>query len=1230
MAEHLYLPELKVDNKIAPPTISGVWKNDSKSIIRGISDAIVVGDNMQGVSSIPDIWARPLMFQNFLISIYKKLDSKIPEKNRQPLNLLELRTFQEWKGLLSILALSQTKLKYDKIEFLSYQLPELIEGKKEKRFSKALRTLVPSPVKIEKEIEYPWTDTIIIKYREIPVGAFSPSTLIFSGSDYNEEFKKQFESKAGKSSDFLDNDGFLCPPKSDRDLLAIGEWLKNLINLLGGNDKNDPKVLPLLNLSDEENETAKLLSSMIKVLLNIWLNEIKTKLGKEDKDIDSKRVKISDNILGFKENIVPEFIKNYKIYEALLKPLIPEIDNDDDKSDVLLDFKRNKCKYKEKSINQIVLISNQLYADDLRLWEIQYSALGIKISDIIDIYFSNENGVGQEIKGKEEATAKFIKDGIIWIRPEIYFLSNTLITAKNDGSILNKTESDYNSNGTQYILPFKKEIFDFFTPKEITEDLKPTFEEEGSKVTFQFWLPVKNGTPISVKKSYRKKNPIIGEGIILETEVPVIEVFPDYLGDNWKRYFLFQSHVDILSVDPINANLEFTRKERNYDVTIDKENHKVKAIEMSGNRSFPEGVEISDLKGNPLGLIILNQTLKEKKKEKEDDTVKSIEIGIDFGTSNTNIYFLPENGEGKRWSYDFPRYIRQVTNSNILFRNEILNNSFIPTRNHLLPIPTALLNKNSIQKNPSLLLDYFIFFTKKENDYTIPHNVYTNLKWEQENDQEIKGKAITNNTDWFIESLLFLIFLEVARKSSEKVTINCTFPKAFSQDDMTRFGKYWEMALEKLLNSENRIIDKYIEGKTSEYNDNKPQIIGPYLLTEGIAAGYFFAKPDEFASTKGKVKAATLADGAICLDVGGGTTDISIWCGDYKKALYDTSILLAGKEISGFIRGNSEVYNNLFSIGGADALKEKKESETSFASILNLILKVEEKEVYNSLAKNIGNPSFQSLRRIILLEFGAIVYYTAILCVSAFEKTNGQDLLNKIKERGINIYWGGNGAKFISWLDYGQFNMDSTCVMFLNTIFFYALKLHNVIPHENILQFSSTEPKSEACGGIIVSEITERALVSSHANKENSDQNKGKRIVRLDEDKIKENYSSEKVTGLNNIEFICGEKLELTDGKYIESYQSIKDIDLFQNNKTIVKNSTLSELGLFVNLLNQASISLGLLKQGNEISMDENKKAEIKSHILNELKMMQNKDPDKRRIEPIFIQEVKKLMKIIS
>jgi hypothetical protein len=1201
-----FLPSLKRDKKITPPAKTGLWKNDAKTIIRGISDAIETSEEIQGVSSIPDIWARPLMFQNFLYSVYKKITSS-PDK-KPSLNAIERRAFQEWKGLLSLLALKETKLRFENIEVIPFKLTE------DDRFCRALKGLSPNPVFLEKDKQYLWTDILLINYNKVPVGAFSPSTLVYTAIDYNRDFVKKFDLGAGKSSIILDENGFLCPPSKQEDLLAIGEWVFNVKKNIG----------MLLNTRDEKRETDKTIATMISALLDVWINEIRETFNVIDDGFDTKnQVKISESIPYFEENKIPDFLSRYQIYNVLLHPLESGLVNvNENKSDIELEFRRNLYKFEGKDIEHVLLISDKLYNDDFRLWDqLRYSSLGSNISNILTSYFSAV--VGQDIKGKE---ISLINEHVLWIRPEVFFLTDTLLVSKKDEKFLSEFESKLNIS-SKYVLPFKKEILDFYTPEEIRDLLSPSYDDKGDKVIFSFKLPIKNNrNDLQIKKIYKKKNPEQGEGLILEANVPVVEIFPDYLGSNWRRYFLFQNQTDFVSTIPICNGGNVKSSLRNYNVNIEDKNEKVKIIELIGDNPFPDGIEIVSSNRDNIGLVLLDKYLNI---DKDNILKNNLEIGIDFGTSNTNVYFKEDNADGKRWCYDFPKYIRQISNSNNDLRRKILNESFIPTREFLLPISTALLNRYNTKEVPSLLLDYFIFFTKKDKDYVIPKNVYTNLKWGEDNNNhsQLKSNDAFNNTDGFIQCLLFLIFIEVSKRNCKEITINCTYPKAFSEDETGLFIRFWEMALNSLLfDKENRILDVHNNKESFNPNVNKPVVDGPYLLTEGKAAGYFFANPSKFTSTK-QIEGAKLADGAVCIDVGGGTTDISIWFDSGSIAFYDTSVLLAGKGISDFIKDNPEIYHRLFSNEAADALKEKGDNSASFAAVLNLILKAEEKDVYNNLAKNINNPSFQSLRKMILLEFGAIAYYTAILCKAAINKSNGNGLLEKIENTGISIYWGGNGSKFISWLDYGQFNPNSNCVKLLNTIFFYALKFHGINPFKGITQFASPEPKSEACGGIIVSEFSERYATSKGKSVNVNTDNSG--IIPGLENIFEVKKDSESDIVRKSNEFVNGEKVETTDNLFIESFQFIADSDLFKGNKTIVRNTSLEELEILIKLLNQAGLALGLIKEGNQINLNENNKAKIKSSITNVLKLLQDKSPDKRRLEPIFILEVKELIHLM-
>ncbi len=170
MEHHFYLPQLTEEN-IATPNKYGQWFNNDRKIILGISDGIIVDENAitKGVSSIPDIWARPLLFH-----------SAIRENSKHP---LRKRCVQEWRGLMSLLALH--KINPD----LANLVVEPV-GLDSGRFSTALRNLLPNSVQLEDGIYYEWNHILMIKFEDIPIGAFSPSTLVYTGSDYNKKLIK--------------------------------------------------------------------------------------------------------------------------------------------------------------------------------------------------------------------------------------------------------------------------------------------------------------------------------------------------------------------------------------------------------------------------------------------------------------------------------------------------------------------------------------------------------------------------------------------------------------------------------------------------------------------------------------------------------------------------------------------------------------------------------------------------------------------------------------------------------------------------------------------------------------------------------------------------------------------------------------------------------------------------------------------------------------------------------
>ena len=1142
MAHHFYLPQLTGEN-IAVPKEHGHWNNNERKIILGISDAITIDEQAvnKGVSSIPDIWARPLLFQ-----------SAVRPQSQHPLKKL---CTQEWRGLLSLLALYKIKPELAGLEIVSVS-PD------NETFSTALKNLAPESIELEKGVAYQWTDILMIRFKGVPVGAFSPTTLVYTGVGYNTKLAKEPFS-------FKDKEGFLAPPETREDGLEyLGEWLYILqqkLNQLFFTDQSNPDHLIVGNLND---------------MIGDWLIEIRNKLGlKENEPINVKTHKVSEDIADIKGDVAT-FINKYNVYQQLLKPLRKDESGAETLiSDILLDSSRNKDR-------KIVVITEKIISHQVNIWdELRPASLGENSKVIIEKFFGESHGT-------KIGDVNISDKGGMWIRPEMYFLSNKLLKARQ-GDILTDSEADLNVR-QKYILPFKKEILDFFSAKEIKEILKPSYSEDTNIVKFSFTLPV-GGNEYKIEKSYKTKVAQKEDGEIVEVDVPVVELFPDYLGESWRRYFLFHSNAENYTISPLteSENVEIKSREREFKGNA---NQKVTIYEIKGDNSFPEATEIKNKNDESLGLILIN------KKEKEQGLKDKWTIGIDFGTSNTNVFKNRGSADSaERWSYDFPNYYRTLTNNDKADKVKMLEEFFFPTRKVNLPIPTTLKVYNKAVKE-SMVLDYFIYYPI---EYKFPESVLSDLKWDG---------AGERNTEYFLESLLFLLLIEVVKNNVGEIDLAASYPKAFSKTNISIFQLEWEKVYDKLLkpdaNNSTRILNIH-SGNVAD-NEIKVVVKKPEFRTEGIAAGEYFASELTIPNV---YERANKEIAAICLDVGGGTTDISIWY--LNKIEFDASVLLAGRQISNLLQINNRVRELLFSKEAAIALEEKRNESGYFSARLNLVLKTEEEQIQNNLVKYANNKDIQWLRQIIALEFGALSFYAAQVCVSTNEKVGG--LLSRIASDGINLHWGGNAAKLINWIDFGKYSREGIASKILNATFFKCLDdvalAEKSIKAKSLMQLQSPGHKSEASGGLVVMNLANTRDISSSLMADDMDFD-----MPEDNIEIQSHY----------IGIVCGENIELIDGT-IEFYQPIVNKDLFDNaNHTKFKTTTLARLSRFVDILNFFGIKNGLFTEDTKIVLGETEKRIIRDGVLKEFIKMQSLSESQRLIEPVFVTEIKILLDIIK
>lgn len=1144
MPNHFYLPEIDSNSNIPVPKETAHWFNNDKKIILGISDGIVIDEQAKtrGISSIPDIWARPLLFQSAL-----KIESKHP---------LKKRCVQEWRGLLSIIALHKIKPALAGLEFITVSLGD-------EKFSKALRNLTPKSVQLERNKFYDWNNVIMIRLNGIPIGAFSPTSLVFTGADYAKRI-------INESFSYKDTDGYLMPPQTREDGIDfVGEWLYYL------------KIkMNELFFSDEENEPDRHVIQNINALIDEWLKEIRIELGLHENDpIDVENYKVSEERVEVSGHA--PFLNNYEIYQRLLYPLKADEGSNQELliSDVLLKSTRNKEK-------KVLVITEKILSDPVNIWnELRPNDLGADAKSIVESFFRSASGTRINKIDLGENMG-------MWIRPELYFLSDKLLKGRGN-DFLNISEEELNI-GTKYVLPFKKEILDFFTPKEIKENLNPFFKEDNGLVKFSFTLPVGNFT-VRVEKTFKTKTTSNLEGEIVDTEIPVIEIFPDYLGPNWKKYYLFQGKLDNFNVNPILFDRNCIINDRVREFKQKEFAQKVKIYEIAGENPFPEAVEISSEANIPYGLVLIST------KEKNPGLKYKWTVGIDFGTSNSNVYKYRENADiAESWNYNFPEYYRSITLSDSVTRKKILDEYFFPTNNITLPIPTTLKLYHPARKE-SMVLDYFIYHPV---EYKFPEDVLSDIKWE--------GEGTVN----FLESLLFLLLIEIVKDGVAEVKLACSFPKAFSNLNIATFKIAWEEAYNNLFHPDDKKRHHWTLDIHSRLEDTdfKVNIIRPVFETEGVAAGNYFASEKTIPDLD---KRANIENAAICLDVGGGTTDISIWFRD--KIAFDASVLLAGREISNLVQKNSRIRELLFSKEAAIALEEKKNEPGYFNARLNLILKKEGDEI----PKKIGNllskyKDIHLLRQLIALEFGALSFFAAQVCISTDERVQG-GLWSRLSEAGINLHWGGNAAKLINWIDFGHFHPEGNASKILNAIFFNCLNdkalAERAVKTKSIGQHQSPGHKSEASGGLVIMEDLKnksQAVISANTADE-------------DEYSMPDGDSNGKH---EYVGIICGENIELID-KSIPFFTAISDKDLFDENRTKFKSTSLDRLMRFIEIINFFGIKYSVFTEDTKIVLSEREKQMIKDGVMKRFIKMESVASSHRLIEPIFIIEIKLLFEII-
>jgi hypothetical protein len=630
------------------------------------------------------------------------------------------------------------------------------------------------------------------------------------------------------------------------------------------------------------------------------------------------------------------------------------------------------------------------------------------------------------------AQNKFVKPEDFFL-PEIYYSS---VPGLLPGSWLDEKMKMAQLDKLTILLPLQSFIKDYFSSEYLKKNLN--FESTvvdhnpGIKISLTLYLTGAKGngrpTPHIISQSFvlKKEND-------LKDDYPAVALWPDLPKKSqikWQEFFILVSILD--------------KKGKDYSFNINQPTQDAKSTSRRfGNEEYcywkccqrPDILEVINRGNEFLGMIPLNGV---NPKQGQSDTWV---VGVDFGTSFTNVYLRKGS---KLEPFKMEPNLLQVTlglkGSEValdnIYRHFFIPDAFLPKGN-LPPMTTALITQGWPEDKSAtakIMTEARIYYPQLTGDFS--EYARTNIKWDNIQYQEP-----------FLAQLVRMISVQAALESVKSIEWAVSYPSAFSSMDLSNYRATWERVLAN--------IEQVSGGKTE---GQKHTFYGDGLQTESVAFAKYFADVHK-----------QLIVHTTCVDIGGGTSDLSIW--KANQLVHQASVPYAGRNFfHNLLREKIDYFAEVFGFrqGQIENLKKYlKDNGNNFNSIIDLNLRSDGEEEVKDASENyihgyrINSQKERNRQFRTLLAFAQCGLFYYIGLVQKGLKKEG-----KIQENYFtSLLLGGNGSRFIHWLSpSGKFSKDSEINELVEGIMLAATELET---NPNLLALSE-KPKQEACGGLVV------------------------------------------------------------------------------------------------------------------------------------------------------------------
>ena len=960
-------PMLPHDGKNSTSGSIGSWtEKNNANFLNQLANTLPKGADDGTIDSIPDIWAKPLLFK---MALYDNGSDRIFSQE------LHKRVVGEWRAILAMLALQE----FRELNFsLSASNINLTEDNSP--LAEIFKSLIPSE-SFDGNINAWLTDIYVIYYQKglhdapKPLAFTSPLTLVTPAANYSNDL-------VGKLTAPWSNDGrILTDPTSfitTEERYALLSWLEKLAAAIPAHLNN--------------------LAYNLSACVTNFMDDIKAALP----------LPIPAAVFGTSN------LNLNKGFSALLNEVVLPAASGTSP----FELKVNPARTTKK----IILISPDTSKNfenpaQLKVWT------GVYASDITDEILSDgaRNKLGNVGIGNFE-----------FRRPEDFFHDKIAIFSNRDTFCHDVEIEGSGSIPWDFVLPVKRELLEFFSPEEIA--LRISFAKQGTDdilLTFKFPLHGINGeADFAFTKVYRQVSKVHSKdcgGIWINKDIPQIALWPNMRRADWHEYYLY--YENFRAQDKDNANIPDDKMYYvepwglNNLVEANFPNHGVKNLLIERLNALPEALIFNYYVGRnaqEIGVLLL-------KLPQEKNPNNSIwNVGVDFGTSSTMLYFQANGGAYQ--PLIFKPHLLKVTKP-LDFTQSDMN--FIASsepradaNGSFLSVFYSRVNNQAIRL---LLEGHILNFINHGAFKILGTGVKTNLKWD----------ADPNVVKAYIEQICLQILVEAAFNQVSQIDWNFSYPTAFSDLQTKTFRNICESS----------VNDAYTNTGFAPVipplpnNTPSPKI---ETWSESKASAY------HFRTHNGGFK---FGDGALCVDIGAGTTDITVISGAPDKIVYHTSVRYAGESMFSPIYKRYDIFTPDFAhtiqnFSGRQALIDEDMRNNSSKYIVELNTMTVDQKTADAVKKVLQCSQFAVA--------GLFYYLGKILKMLHSKKIFVGNTLPP-------VFIGGNGARIFDWLTCGATNVNNSYTDVLKKM----LEVSSELEQRFTTFQRNPQPKVEVASGML-------------------------------------------------------------------------------------------------------------------------------------------------------------------